>query len=222
MKPIGKSAAGAGVFGIAKRAFTLLELLVVMAIMSLLIALAPPAVMNALGATSLTTAGDLVRNKLTQAQQEAIAKNAPIEVRFYYYEDRDYEGGERVRAFQMFQLTNNPEEPIIRVSEPIYLEGGIVLSSDITLSSFPDFGSGPGDVEGYCTRATTVGSAKYWAFRFLPDGSTNLPGNALWFVTALEEVDEERIQSGGENPPNYFTIQIDPLTGAVRTFRPGE
>ncbi len=201
--------------------FTLIELLAVRVIMSLLFALAAPAVLNALGATSLSTAGDLVRNKLTQAQQEAIAKNTPVEVRFYYYEDRDYEGfGERVRAFQMFQLTNDPENPIVRLSEPVYLEGGIVLSADTDLSRFPDFAGE--DTEGYCTRATPSGSATYWRFRFLPDGSTDLPGNDRWFWTALDDREEERVQGGGETPANFYTIQLDPLTGSARTFRPGE
>ena len=206
------------------RGFTLVELLTVIVIMALLIVMVAPNVFQALSGTSLTTAGDLVRNKLTQAQQEAIAKNTPVEVRFYKYTDRDYsEDGDQVRAIQLFRLQNDPVNPFVRIEEPTYLEGGVVLSSKVltpsgelpdAMSSFTDFDS-PDD-EGYCTRSTN--GASYWAFRFYPDGSTNLPGNRVWYYTALSALDEQR----EETPKNFYTIQIDPLTGAVRTFRPGD
>ena len=64
----------------------------------------------------------------------------------------------------------------------------------------------------------------YVAFRFLPDGSTNLPGksatdaNGAWFVT-LQNINDKPV---GTTPPNnFYTLQVDPVSGTLKQFRPG-
>lgn len=75
-------------------AFTLIELLVVMAIMALLISIAAPGVIRALSGNRITTSGDLVLNRLVQAQQQAIAESSTIEVRFFRRVDQDSPGND--------------------------------------------------------------------------------------------------------------------------------
>jgi uncharacterized protein (TIGR02596 family) len=64
----------------------------------------------------------------------------------------------------------------------------------------------------------------YVAFRFMPDGSTNLPpksvsdANGGWFVT-LHNLNDP--MGASSPPPNFFTLQVDPVSGTLKQFRPG-
>lgn len=64
----------------------------------------------------------------------------------------------------------------------------------------------------------------YVYFRFLPDGSTNLPlqsksdPNGAWCVT-LQNINDPA--KPNTPPPNFFTLQIDPVSGTIKQFRPG-
>ena len=68
----------------------------------------------------------------------------------------------------------------------------------------------------------------YVYFRFMPDGSTNLPlkssdGNGSWCVT-LQNINDPVTADApmnGSKPFNFFTLQIDPVSGAMKPFRPG-
>jgi len=69
---------------------------------------------------------------------------------------------------------------------------------------------------------------QYLSFRFLSDGSTNLPPQAkktgggggssvdTWYVTLVGLGDETKDING----INYFTLQIDPVSGTAKAFRP--
>jgi hypothetical protein len=77
---------------------------------------------------------------------------------------------------------------------------------------------------------------QYVTFRFQPDGSTNLPArsvsdsNGCWFVTLRNINDSNPTVSGtalvtqtggGTRAVNFFTLLVDPVTGATKQFRPG-
>jgi hypothetical protein len=57
------------------------------------------------------------------------------------------------------------------------------------------------------------------SFRFMPDGSTNLPQatNTVWCVTLLNINDIV----AGTTPANFYCLQIDPVTGKMKQYRPG-
>jgi hypothetical protein len=57
----------------------------------------------------------------------------------------------------------------------------------------------------------------YVAFRFQPDGSTNLAPKTNWYVTLRQLKDKV---TGRIPPPNFFTLQVDPVSGTTRPFRP--
>jgi len=57
------------------KAFTLLEMVVVMAIVATIIAVATPAMSGIVGATNLTSAGNMVSNLAAQARQVAMTRN---------------------------------------------------------------------------------------------------------------------------------------------------
>jgi hypothetical protein len=60
---------------------------------------------------------------------------------------------------------------------------------------------------------------EFVAFRFLRDGSTDLKivGGPKWCVT-IHNINEK--VTGTQLPPNFVTLQIDPVSGAIRIYRP--
>ena len=56
--------------------------------------------------------------------------------------------------------------------------------------------------------------ARVYSFRILPDGSTDLDLSSKWYLTVIEEKSIE------VPPPNFATVQIGPLTGSIRIYRP--
>ena len=63
----------------------------------------------------------------------------------------------------------------------------------------------------------------YVAFRFLQDGSTNLaPTGTVWFMTLINMTDKGYLGQGTTQymPFNYFTLQIDPVIGTTKPYRP--
>ena len=78
-----------------------------------------------------------------------------------------------------------------------------------------------------------VGRNYLWTgFRYLPDGSTDLPPVASetptdgsptssakedrWYITLLSMVEENK----DIRQVNYFTLQVDPIAGTLKSFRP--
>lgn len=72
---------------IRRNGFSLIEMMMVLAVMGLLIAFAAPNLFSLVSSSSLSSEGQLLRNQLTYAQQMAVSKNADVEVRFFRYAD---------------------------------------------------------------------------------------------------------------------------------------
>lgn len=213
------------------RAFTLVEMLVVMSIIFILIALVTPSLTGILKANSLTQGSQNIIGQLTLARQVALTQNHPVEVRFYQYADPSLSGEipgspatGKFRALQTFTISDTGYgTPISKVEHfPItfMIDAGPTLSS---LLAPPAGGVQSGLVLTQSPQAYSIpGADKNFnsvAFRFNPDGSTNLgaPPNGGWFITS------HLIQYGdrlAKAPPNFATLQIDPSNGSLREFRP--
>jgi uncharacterized protein (TIGR02596 family) len=200
----------------APSAFTLFELLLVIIVLSVLLIVSAPALFNSTQSSQLTSAGDLVLNKLSEAQQESIASNAEVEVRFFEHRDPDgVDQTPRLRSLQLLSLAAGnggevgapgflPRAPRTRFAE------GIVISGKEKLTSLLGGGfNGKADTEG-------GEDGRYLSVRFRPDGSTSLMPGKTWFLTLVTE-DSERTTVEASN---FYTIQIDPATGRMRSFRP--
>lgn len=225
--------------------FTLVELLAVIAVIAVVIAFAVPAVNTVLRGSQLSQGSQILGDQLSYAHQLAVTKNRTIEVRFYRFGDPETPGENYQdpgtgywRAFQLFEILENgvavPSGSFQRLPRMVVLDGtkrstlldeavmGTPKKGDVDKTA-PDL---PVEIGG-----KKVGkNYEYLAFRFQPDGTTNLPLKATkaaegggtakesdaWYITVLNLSD---ITKEIKNI-NYAVIQIDPVTGSQKTFRP--
>lgn len=228
--------------------FTLVELLAVIAVIAVVIAFAVPATNQILRGSQLTQGTQALADQLSYARQLALSKNRTIEVRLYRFADPETPGEDLSnpdsgvwRGFQLFELFENgaavPAGPFQRLPKMVMMDGterSTLLNEDIvgpykraeSDETAPEL---PVEING-----RRVGKNYKWtAFRFLPDGSTNLPLKATepgggagggapaisdgWYITVLNMTDANKELTD----INFAVIQIDPITGSQKTFRPG-
>jgi uncharacterized protein (TIGR02596 family) len=209
-------------------AFSLVELLIVVAIMAVLALLAAPAASTIVKGSRLTQAGQMVSGQLGMARQAALTKNRPVEVRFYQYSDPN-EPGEtagnaasgKFRAIQCFEVTTtSANTTYTALTKMGRLPEGIVMNKSATLSTL--IGNAPVTTTGSALNVNIPRANQAYnvcAFQFRPDGSTDLPksGTDKWFLTLHDKNVEDSV---AEVPANFTTIQIDPFNGHIKTFRP--
>lgn len=200
-----------------KRAFSLLELLVVVAIIIVLAALTIPA-MNSMGRSNALNGGSqAVSGMLELARQTAVTQNRPVEVRFYKLPDEDTPNAtpSNYRGLQIFLVDY---ESTNAVAKPVKLSTPVIITEDATTSSLMDNATFPEQAAAPGMNVPPAGSNyKYRSFRYKPDGSTDLPLNGRWFFTLVAKNDP--IKANGL-PANFATIQIEPMTGRAKVLRP--
>ena len=228
-----------------KRAFTLIEMLVVVTIIVLLLAFSTPALMRTMQSTRLASVGDLLLGTISEAQQMAFAQNVPFELRFYSH-NSEFGDNPLFRAYQLFKVTTVTEGTgtSSQINESILPAGGLVkFSEGIVIAADDELSPGlsglqledakaNGEKPGY----SGVENATYTAIRFMPDGScrkvgANSSANSVTqatltfqtlpesFFTITYDINAEITT---ENlPQNFYTIQIDPFTGKARNYKPG-
>lgn len=197
----------------ADRAFTFIEVLAVLGILAILVTGATPPILATVKSSRLTAAADQVLGALNEAQGLAITFSTEVEARFFEAPDSGRDPGLERDSIQIFRLADadapfNPRDAFEPASARQSLPEGISFSRVEKFSSLrrtrpksePDNGSTP---------AAAV-------IRFLPDGSTQLDGTGLWFLSLVEE----RMRDVETLPSNFATIQLDPATGRLELHRP--
>src|SRR5688572_17561788 len=226
-----------------KRAFSLVELLVVVAVIGIVATFAVPAVQGMLKGSSLTTAGSAMVDQMSLARQHALSKNRIIEVRFYRFADPEMPG-EKVedpstghfRGLQYFEMAESGV--LVPASKMVMFPDTIIMNPSETLSNL--LGEDPAvrlvnmsavdpKVDPELPRGVKH-RYEYMPFRFFPDGTTSLsptgtPGRpsagGRWFITVHSIADLARTNGNAVPPPNFFTWMIDPVAGSSKIFRPG-
>jgi uncharacterized protein (TIGR02596 family) len=228
------------------RGFTLIELLAVIAVIAVVIAFAVPAANQILRGSQLTQGAQVLGDRLSFARQLAISRNRSIEVRFYRFGDPEQPGEDpedpetgKWRAIQVFEVLENgaalPVGPVVRLPRMVIMDGD-EFSTLLRESIRGEYLLGKDDDTApelpiELGKDKKVGkNYEFVAFRFLPDGSTDLPVRATtgsgspttpttgdtWYVTLVGLADE-----GKEiKEINYFTIQVDPISGTQKSYRP--
>lgn len=214
-------------------AFTLIEILLVIVLVSILMSIAAPAVSSMVHAYKLTQSAQLISGQLGYARQLALTKNHAVEVRFYRYGDIYSQGEDptnassgKFRAFQTFKVLETGV--LIPLTEVFTLaSSSIIMDSGSTLSTIIGKATGSTSVPSLTTGTllnVSIQSAGLnydaVAFRFLPDGSTTLPlqtSTQLWFITLHDLAKGDKLDAP---PPNFITLQINPSNGKIRTYNP--
>lgn len=208
---------------VATAAFTIAELLLVMAILCLVAVFTVPAINHLMAGSQLTRSADRIAGALSLARQTAISRNQAAEVRFYQYGDPDVPGETagnpgtgKFRAFQILAVEESGKaNPVAKVET---LPGLSIVDANPELSSLLDASRSKtwtaADPQLPLPRVGTSYACR--SFRFRPDGSTDLAPTGSWFLTVHHATDPASV------PPkfNFVTIQIEPVSGLTSTYRP--
>ncbi len=208
------------------RGFTLIEMMVVVAMIALIVAAVAPMVFGTLISTRLSSAGETLAGQLSLAHQIAVSRNMTVEVRFYQYEDPESPGSKpAVRALAIMQASETGTASQIgkQLTDTYYLPSGIAIGQTLAMSPIlasNNVRSEP-DREKIIKRSP---NARYKSFQIRGDGSTNLEQlmlnqyrpNQSYITLAEDRVlnDEQTV------PKNFYAVQIDPATGRTTSYRP--
>ncbi len=201
----------------AHRAFSLLELIVVIAIIGLIASMAVPVVGSVARSARLNQATQIITDQLAIARQTAIGRNHAVEVRFFQFADPDSPGSKSsYRALQTLEVINGRQMvPLDKVQ-------------NLPISTIADHAPALSSLLDPAKRTVVPGSDpmpristgyQYTAIRFRPDGSTDLlPTEGPWFLTLHDETAGDGL---AKPPQNFTTIEIDPVNGSLKFYHPG-
>jgi uncharacterized protein (TIGR02596 family) len=198
--------------------FTLVEILVVVAIIAIVATLVVPAVVSMTGGSQLKSATQKIVATLDLAHSAAVTRDQSMEIRFYSYPDPNSPASAfQYRALQIFQITDSgvpsPLNAVVTLPTGIVVDSGTgspLLSS--LFSSLPiTTGSSLGPIPAVGTNYQEV------SFRFLPNGGTNLAATTQWYLT-LRKSNTPPVNN--LPPADYVAIQIDPINGITTQYRP--
>nr|WP_294401278.1 Verru_Chthon cassette protein D [Prosthecobacter sp.] len=199
----------------APAGFSLVEMVIVVAIVTMLIALATPYTLAALQSANLTSAGDTLMQKLAMAQQRSLTENRPVGLDFYYYTEDDIKGCHAIQMISYNPATNQAtqlEPPVYFNKQSVVLvEGALspMFSTNQTATS-----TGPATWNPFQTLGAT-----FYRVIFYPNGTTSLrtPLRTAYLTLISTKNFKPDISTA---PPNYYTVQLDPVTGRGHSYRP--
>jgi uncharacterized protein (TIGR02596 family) len=208
--------------------FSLVEMLVVLAIIAVMAALVVPATTSMMSTSNLTTAGDQVSSMLALARQHAMARNRSVQVRWYQFADPSFSGETagspatgHYRAMQAFEADETGTATWVALTKMQRLPTGVIIDrggiSSLLSTSF---------VQPPLTTPVIIplaGTAyNFCAFRFFPDGSTDIAQinpTGPWYL-ALHNLNVAGTDNLATPPKNYVTLTIDPTDGIPVIYRP--
>ena len=201
------------------RAFSLIELLAVIALMGILAAIVVPSIRGVSSATELSVSAASIVDTLNLARQTALSANRPVEVRFYEV-PRSGDQTLAYRAVGVYIIGETGPTPIGRLT---FLRNNVVMADTDAFGTLLR-GLPAGEEALPTVDPSGTKTFNYRTFTFRTDGSANLSrtttlgGGDTWHLMLY---DKTRPLVGNTAPANHVTIQLLPDTGRTRTFQPG-
>jgi uncharacterized protein (TIGR02596 family) len=197
-----------------RRAFSLIELLVVVAIMGLLLGMSGLAFQGSLKTQSLNAAARQLGADLDYAALLARKENRPVDVLFYRYQPQDSLGPAAVRAYQFGVLEGFTPAgtPTYRfLAEAKKFPASIAMSPNEEYTTLAKLTASPSltDQPGGVTEDYT-----YYSYQIRPDGSTTLESGRLHPFTLVFDKDLE----AGTLPADFRTVVVNPANARTRVY----
>jgi len=204
-------------------AFSVVELLVVIAIVGLLGVLAVNAFNQVMRGIRLTSAAQLVADAMNIARSAALTRNVPVQLRFYKLPDFDSTDGTPIlyRGMQIFVCeyasTNAITKPIL-FPERVVASLDANKSSILQLTEMPPSISDPAKLSGMNYRYVTMTFGPNGIIKTASTtGGSTLSSTNEWYVTLHARRD---LDTDSSWPENYATVKINPITGSAKIFQP--
>ena len=217
-------------------AFTLVEMLTVLAVIVVMIAVVAPAAIQTLRGSNMSQSGEMINDQFVLARQAAITSSRPVQMRFYRLPVVSADNPLNFCAVQSYRQEESGRlTPLTKLQE---LRTNVVFAQDNSHSTLidPQTGTSTPDLSATGNWSVTGQDnlpaynnqpCAYVGFYFRPDGSTDLDPtpqasrsgfpNGGWFVTLVAA--DSKLASN-QQPPNYYTLRVEPLNGHVRIYRP--
>lgn len=186
-------------------AFSLIELLVVVAIIGILSALIAPAMRSVSAGSSLTGASEELSGVVSLARQRASTHNRQVAIRFWM-------DGTNFRSFQIWEQTDSANRASWAAAErERRLPTGIVITNSPTLSPL-------------LKNSRQTNGRTYADALFLPSGALVATADVVESpskrITYLTIVPERGPSGAGALPANYAMISIEPFNARPTIHRP--
>ncbi len=224
------------------RAFSLVELIMVIAIIGIIATFVTPAAVTIIRGSQVTQASQILTDQISAGRQVALAKNKTIEMRFLRYGDPETPGetinnpsSGKYRAMQTMEVTDTgvvvPLGPVVPLPSSVMISDSSTFSSLMAQTPTNALGQDP------LLPRNIKNHYQYQSFRFYPDGSTDLAINGpkasagtnhvsdssekSWFLSIYAITDQAKVSSASDfKKINFFTLQIDPISGGTVGYRP--
>ena len=199
------------------RAFSLLELLLVLTVASILMGMGAIALTGTLNAYRLSTSATQLKADIMYAAQLAQSKNRPVEIRFFKHSY--LKGGYTDEEFRSYQFVEqDPDSGEFRaISALRFLDPGIVILPNkkySTILALPIL-----DAKENETKIGKIGPFatryKYIRMVFRADGSLALSADRQWAITLANG---ERGAKNTMLPPGFRCLVVNPVTASVMVY----
>jgi prepilin-type N-terminal cleavage/methylation domain-containing protein len=212
------------------RAFSLIELLIVLAIFSILAVLTMPSVVGVTASGKITEAGNLVAGVTNAARENSIAHGALTALVMVNNSGNPNWDGRLFIALQM-ETSSAGQSSWVPVSKWETLPAGMVIDPAPNSEQTPFISQAPTlsvPLPALSYQGASIPASAYVCQVFLPNGSlmsssSTTPKPPVLRVVAGEVKGETASyvgpQSGGA-PLNYYNITILPYTGLIKVTRP--
>lgn len=189
--------------GHSRRAFSLIELLTVVAILSLLLVMVVPSLNSLSDSNNLTMGGQVLADQINAARQTASARNRAVELRLI--KQGSNPGYSAVQLWMAREGTN-----YAAVSRVLPFAKNVVVAESTSLSEILKTAR-PGSMSIGGT------NSPYMAIQVQPSGLVVpvIPMSASYLTLV-----PQRAATTNAQPANYVTVQVNPITGSPLIYRP--